>query len=316
MTKLEPTPISGISYYSSSPGTFLDGRDGAVRLLLGDFPLPLLTEDHEALSGAPPTYDAIGRGVYQALRANPDCAYASEYARLLKDAYPHYISELATHVVMLDRKDVEVPYLDRKVNYLKIFALLEPDNPQFPLGIGAILLDKGLHLSALNQSTVSIYQAGKFFRRAHELAPDDLSTLTRLGEVAYLVGRYEEAQSIWHSILAGLDPEQVALLQHRLERLTSGVVPRVPMVDYLEAAAVAFGAYEQGDFEEAAAILTDILEDEVFREEFQVPEIYFILGASCEHLAMPAYAEEYLREALRLRPEYEDALCALNRLKS
>ena len=171
MSRTETTPITGIRYYAPLPGAVLEGRDGAVRIPLRELPLPLLEEDHAALCGAPPTYDVVGRGVYHALRANPECAYAADYARLLKEAYPHFMSELATHIVMLDRKEVDVAYLDRKINYLKIVALWEPDNGQIPYAIGETLVEKGMRLSALNQTTVSIYQAEKYFRRALDLNP-------------------------------------------------------------------------------------------------------------------------------------------------
>ena len=129
-----------------------------------------------------------------------------------------------------------------------------------------------------------------------------------------MVGRYDEAGRYWTQILPELDDGQAARLTLRLAKLKEGITPQVPAVDYLEGVALAFAAFERGEYEETAAILTDVLDDPVFREEFPLPELFYVLGASCSHLALPAYAKEYLEEALRLRPDYAEARSALDGL--
>jgi len=248
------------------------------------------------------------------LRTNPDCAFNSVYASWLRDAYPHYLAELATHIVMLDRKDVEVSYLDRKVSYLKIMALLEPDNPGLPAEIGATLLDRGLRLSALHQSTVSLFRAETFLTRSLALAPGVPHVLSHLAEVHYLLGRYGQAERIWRELLPGLDPAGADHLEARLKKVQSGQVPRVPPVDYLEAINVAFGCYQDGEFEEGAAILDDILDDLDFCEEFPLPEVWYHLGLCYQNLAMPKNAAESYIEALRRDPDFAEAQSALDNL--
>jgi tetratricopeptide (TPR) repeat protein len=269
--------------------------------------------DFESLAGERelPSYDAVGRGLYHALRRNPGCAFASRYAGILRDGYPHVISEIASQIVMLERKDVEVPYLDRMIASLRIFALLEPENPRFPLEIGLVYREKGLRLSALNQATPNLYRAESFLRRAVELSPGTAETLFRYAEVEYLLGRYEEAARLWEEVLPELVPEKRAALSQRLGRIAEGKVPLVPVVDYLEAVGIAFAAYEEQDFEEAAAILRDVLADEAFSADFPVPEIRCLLGRCYERLGMPRYAEEAYREALSVAPEDPDAAAAL-----
>jgi Flp pilus assembly protein TadD len=93
--------------------------------------------------------------------------------------------------------------------------------------------------------------------------------------------------------------------------LEQGRVPRVPAVDYLQAIGVALELQQQGDDEEAAAILGDIVDDETFCTQFPLPEIHYLLGLSCVRLGMPQYAEEYLSAALRLNPDYAEARTAL-----
>jgi tetratricopeptide (TPR) repeat protein len=308
------TPVAGITYYEPAADAVLEGLDGKVRIPLGGVPIPLLEGDHAALGPSVPGYDAVGRGIYQLLRANPDAVGSSHYAQMLQQAYPHYLSELASHIVMLDRKDVEVTYLDRKINYLKIFALLEPENAEFPFEIGKTLLDKGLRLSALHLSTVSLYRAADYLEKAHQLQAQHLSIQNTLGEVYFLLGKYDRAASCWSGISGEMDAAAAEKLAVRLKKIEAGELPRIPAVDYLEAVAVAIGLYEREQYEESAAILQDITDDTVFCEEFSLPELYYYLALCCKNMAMPRYAEEYLQEALRLNSGYEEARSELERL--
>ena len=135
--QVQPTILDGIIYFTPPNDYLLSGRDGRVALLWeGKPPIPLLEEDFaDAAASGAPDYDMVGRGIYQALRLNPDCIGGIEYAGVLKDAYPHIISELGGQIIMLDAKEVDAPYLDRKINLLKIMALLDQDNAGIPLEI-------------------------------------------------------------------------------------------------------------------------------------------------------------------------------------
>ena len=307
-TKIVLTEIAGISYFHPQPGAVLTARDGKVEMPLGEFPLPLLQED---ISSDFPSYDAVGRGVYHLLRANPDALFADRYAVLLRDAYPHLLAELATHLVMLDKKDVDLPYLDRKIAYLKIFALLEPENPRFPLEIGATFFDKGMTLAALANTTLHLFSAEKFLRRAYQLAPDDVHISHILGEVCYLLGKYQDAAALWGAILDKVNPEIAYKLRTRTANMASGTAPAVPAIDYLQAIGVALEAFEGNDYEEAAAILLDVLDAVSVYDEFPLAEINYLLGCCYMKLDMPKYAEQYLREAIQIRPGYDEATVAL-----
>ncbi len=310
----ESTPLAGIRYYTPPEDAVLSAFDGRVKIPYGDLPIPLLELDFNALGGAQPSYDAIGRGIYQALRMNPDCSFAERYAYLLKEAYPHFVAELANHIVMLDKKDVDIAYLDRKITCLKIFALIEQGNPHFPLEIGLALMEKGMDLSTLDSVTASLYQAEEFLQRALELSPASVPARHHLGEVSYLLGKYDAATCLWRGILAALPGDEAVKLEERLGRMAEGNVPRVPVVDYLEAVGAAFSCYQRNEWEEAAAILHDVLNDGVFRTEFSLPDLWHVLGLCCARLMMPHYAEEYLRQALELDPSREDVRQALEDL--
>jgi len=301
---IRPPEITGISYYYPSADFFLEARDGKVKIPLGDVPIPVLKEDFSANE---PSYDAIGRGVYHFLRVNPEGSYAQRYAAVFRDGYPHLLAELATHLVMLDNKDVDLPYLDRKITYLKIFALLEPDNHHFPLEIGSVFFEKGLTLEALSNTTLHLFSAEKYLRKALELEPDDLKTRNLLGEVCYLLGKYSDASNLWRGILDSVSSDAAGKIRARLDQIDHGRTPRVPGIDYLQAVGVALEAFEVSDFEEAAAIILDVIDAVSDFEEFPLAEINYLLGLCYVRLDMPKYAEQYFRHALSLYPGYEEA---------
>lgn len=303
--------MDGVKYFLPSAGFRIVGRDGRVDIPCGDFALPLLEEDFNSLEGGLPGYDAIGRGIYHLLRANPDSAHASRYADILKQGYPHLFAELASHMLMLHVKDVEVPYIDRKINYLKVFMLLEPENPRYPMEVGLAFLEKGLRLSALHLSTASLYKALDFLKKADQLPSGDDTIKEHLGEVSYLLGRYDDAVSLWRQVAEKKQGGEGDLLRQRAKAIEEGHIPRVPAVDYLQAIGGAMALYEGGEYEEAAAILQDVMDDPVFGRDFPVPEVHYMIGRCCMELNMPKYAEEAFREALRIRPDYADAKQAL-----
>ncbi len=306
-----PTKVAGITYYQPQDGAVLSARDGKVELPLGDFPLPLLNED---FSDQAPSYDAVGRGLYHLLRANPDAVFADRYAALFRDAYPHLLAELATHLVMLDKKDVDLPYLDRKIAYLKIFSLLEPENHRFPLEIGSTFVAKGMTLAALGNTTLHLFAAEKFLRQAFNLCPDDIQTRHLLGEVCYILGKYEAAADLWSTISDAVSSEAAAKINSRLDLIARGDAPAIPAIDYLQAVGVALEAYEARDYEEAAAIILDVIDVISGIEELPLAEINYLLGLCYVRLDIPRYAEQYLRAALLLSPDYAEALQELQKL--
>ena len=285
-----------------------------MSLLLGPEPLPLLEEDYLALDGGLPSYDAVGRGVYQALRAEPGCLHCERYAALLKEGYPHYLSELASHIIMLGEKDVEVPYLDRRVKLLRIFALLEPEDPHFPLEIGATLLEKGCRFSALHLSTVTLYKAEAYLDHALRLSRGEPRAASVLAEVCFLLGKYEKAAGLWRGLLPQVAAPAAAELQTRLEKIARGELPRVPAVDYLEAIAGALSLKEEGAYQEAAAVLGDVMSDAHFASDFPMPEIPYLLALCCLDMGGAGDARSYLRQALRMNPDFAEARSALEKL--
>lgn len=308
------TPINGVTYYRPPSGSEVSGLDGKVVFSLGPEPIPLLDEDYRALAGQVPGYDAVGRGVYHALRQDPGCRYCERYAEMLK-GYPHYVSELASYILMLGEKDVEVPYLERRVKLLRIFSLLEPENAHFPLEIGVTLLDQACRFSALHLSTAALFRAEQYLDRARELAGDQPRCLTTLAEVSFLLGKYDKAASLWRALLPEVEEKAKAELNARLERIDRGEVPRVPAVDYLEAIAGAMALREEGGYQDATAILNDVMADAWFALEFPMAEIPYLLALCCKDMGAAGDARFYLRQALRINPEFSEAQTALEQLE-
>ncbi|MSN25467.1 MAG: tetratricopeptide repeat protein [Geobacter sp.] len=297
--QIKPTPLDGIRYFDPAPDYVLTGRDGRVDIAWQDRPpIPLLEEDYLALEtvGAP-DYDMVGRGLYAALRHNPDCAFAVDYAKLLKDAYPHIVSELGGQIIMLDAKEVDTPYLDRKINFLKIMALFEPENAGLPLEIARTFSDKGTRISTLHQAVSSWYSAEKFLKKTLELNPDDWHALYEYGEALYVLGRYEQAAEVWSGALRMFQPSERARVEARIAGILAGKLPLVPPLDYLTALSIAVEEQHVGRNDEAAAIIEDVLSDPVFAEQFPMNEIYYLLGTCYQEIGLMAEAAEAFKRS-------------------
>jgi len=288
----EPTPLNGIHYMAVPAGYILRGRDGRVELDWNVLmPIPLLEEDYPlAECNGSPDYDMVGRGIFQALRLNPECAFASEYAAVLKDAYPHIVSELGSQIIMLDAKEVDTPYLDRKISLLRIMALLDSENAGLNIEIARTFTDKGSRISNLHLAVDSWYRAEKFLKKALQLDPDDHHAAYEYGEALYVLGRYEQAAEAWQTAIARFDAADQRRIESRIAAIISGKVPLVPPVDYLTAISVAVENHHAGDNDQAAAIIEDVLSDPVFSEQFPVNEIYYLLGTCYQQLGMVAEA--------------------------
>ena len=274
---IAPTPLDGISYFQPPADFHITGRDGRVNIPW-EFPIPLVEESYRAaLEHGAPSYDQVGQGMFFALRQNPDCTYAVDYARVLQTGYPHIIAEIGGEAIMLDAKEVDSPYLDRKVNLLKIMALLEQDNAGLRREIGRNLIEKGSRMEAAHLAVQSWYGAEKYLSRSVELAPDDLHTCYQLGETHYVLGHYDQALALWQPLVERLQAGERLSLEARIAAIQRGELPKVPAVDYLTALSVAFEQHQDDQFYEAAAIVEDVLLDTVFCAQFPMAGVYRFL---------------------------------------
>jgi tetratricopeptide (TPR) repeat protein len=295
----QPTAMEGIIYFTPPDGYLLCGRDGRVEIpWAGKPPVPLLEEDFAAAeaSGAP-DYDMVGRGIYQALRLNPDCVGAAVYAAVLKEAYPHIVSDLGGQIIMLDAKEVDTPYLDRKINFLKIMVLLDPDNAGLPLEIARTYIDKGSRLSSMQHAVACWYAAEKQLKISLELNPGDIHAAYEYGETLYVLGRYEQAAEAWSELIDLLGTAERARVEARIAGILAGKVPMVPPLDYLTALAVAVEQHHSGFSDDAAAIITDVLSDKIFADQFPLNEVYSLLGTCYQEIGLMDEAAEAFKRS-------------------
>lgn len=299
MSTIEMTKIEHIRYYTPPAGYFLTGRDGMVHIAWdGKPPIPLLDEDWPVASeNCAPDYDMVGRGIYQALRLNPDCVCAEEYAAILKEAYPHIVSELGGQIIMLDAKEVDTPYLDRKINFLKIMGLLDKENAGVNLEIARTFADKGARLSTLHQAVDSWYSAEKYLKKSLELDPENHHAAYEYGEALYVLGRYEQACERWSEVLPKLTEKDRSKVSSRIAAILAGKLPLVPPVDYLTAISVAVEEHHAGRNDEAAAIIEDVLADPVFAGQFPLNEVYYLLGTCYQEMGMAEEAAEAFKRS-------------------
>lgn len=298
-SQTKTTPIDGIIYFAPGDGYVLTGRDGRVDIPWnGRPPIPLLEDDFAAAAECgSPDYDTVGRGLYHALRQNPECSFASDYAALLKDAYPHIVSELGGQIIMLDAKEVDTPYLDRKVNFLKIMALFDPANAGLPLEIARTFTDKGTRLSTLHQAVSSWYSAEKFLKKSIELDPDNSHAIYEYGEALYVLGRYDQAADVWSGSLEKYAPSERARVESRIAAILAAKLPLVPPLDYLTALSLAVEAQHTGRHDEAAAIIEDVLADPVFAEQFPMNEVYYLLGSCYQEMGLMTEAAQAFKRS-------------------
>ena len=295
----QPTQLAGIRYFTPPNDYLLSGRDGLVAILWeGKPPIPLLEDDFAALEASTvPDYDMVGRGIYQTLRLNPDCTGAAEYAKVLKEAYPHIVSELGGQIIMLEAKEVDTPYIDRKINFLKIMALLDPDNAGLTLEIARAYIDKGSRLSSMQHAVTCWYAAERLLKTARSLNPGDHHAAYEYGEALYILGRYEQATKIWGELVTLLEPSERARIEARVAGILAGKIPMVPPLDYLMALSVAVEQHHNGFNAAAAAIIKDVLADTVFVEQFPMNEVYYLLGTCYQEMGLMAEAAEAFRRS-------------------
>lgn len=297
--QIQPTALAGIRYFTPPDDYLLRGRDGLVAILWGENPpIPLLEEDYaaaEEIGG--PDYDMVGRGIYQALRLNPDCVGAARYAAVLKDAYPHIVSDLGGQIIMLEAREVDTPYLDRKINFLKIMALLDPANPGLPLEIARAYVDKGTRLSSMQYAVTCWYSAENHLKTAMTLDPGNRHAAYEYGEALYMLGRYEQAAGIWSEAAVLLEPAERGRVEARIAGILAGKIPAVPPLDYLTALSVAVEQHLGGFNDEAAAIIKDVLADPIFAAQFPLNEVYYLLGTCYQEIGLMDEASEAFKRS-------------------
>lgn len=283
-----------------------------IALPLPRIPLPIHRED---LVDDGPSDDAVGRGVYDYLRQFPDCPHNVGYAELLREGFPHYLADLGSQLVLLDSKEVDAPYILRKITYMKIFALLDPDNGGLLQQLGMASYEVGHMFSELGRSRFHFLEAMGYFQRTLKRLPGDLTSLNYLGQIDFILGDYPGATRRWTRLISELEEDGARMaLRQKLDRMENGEVPDHPLVDDLEAIGEAMELYGNGRIREARTILDALEEEGTVPEEFPCPEFYYLLGMCRGKEGEAAGAFAAFERALEIDPSYAPAMEGKNRI--
>jgi len=285
---------------------------GAERreIVLPAIPLPLL----EPPAGVP-SDQAIGEGIYAYLRQNPDGEHAGVYARLLADAFPHYLADLAAQAVMIGRKEVDAPYLQRMINCLKVLALIEPERSDLQAQIGQGWLRLAFEFQELPSSRRHLLAALGALNRARRLGDRSASTLDSLARVNFLIGDYLLARQYWQELLAATDDASLGdSIRAQVARIDGWEVPDYPLTDDLEAMGQALELHGQKDFTAALRRLGEVEKRGGLLADFSLPQFHFLAGLCHEGLGDDEQAAGCYRRALEVDAAFAPARQRLEEL--
>lgn len=270
-------------------------------------PLPLIALPIKIAAGnGLPDDNAIGESVYDYLRQFPDCLFNKDYAELLQTGYAHFLADLASQVVMLDKKDVEPAYVFRKLTYLKILRLLDADNTGLLWQLAQGFYGLAMTFSELPNVRRHLLEAMRFGQELLKRKGDDSAALNLLAEVDLLFGDYPAAISKFHRLLDVLSGQSVAVkIQLRIDSCLEIGLPEHPLVDDLECVGEAMQLYTTRAYSIATELLDRLEEDDYFMTEFRSADFFCLLGMCRNKNGDPAGAFAALSQALELDAGHE-----------
>lgn len=255
-----------------------------------------------------PSEKIIGEGIYDYLRRFPDCPNNAEYAKILKAAYPFYISDLGSQIIMLEVKEVDPPYLRRSINMMKVLALIDSENFGLLQKIGAAYFDLAMIYTELVNVRREFSAARLWLEKARRIQPEALDNLNHLAQICYFSGAYPQAKLYWQIVVDKLeDGSSKTELLTRLEKIVSADLPSQPMIDSLEAIGIAMEHYNAKEYGEACIIMERLEEEGSLPAELPNPEFFYFLGLCREKNEALAGAFESFGRALELDPQHEAA---------
>jgi tetratricopeptide (TPR) repeat protein len=273
---------------------------------------PLPVHAHAIEDGKRPDDDALGAGIYEYLRRYPDCEGGYFLADLLRNAYPHYLMDIAAQVIMIEEKEVDAPFLRRKITGLKILALLET-RPQLYYQLGRSYFEFATMFTELPDCRNHLLAAREYLTRALQLEADNPASLNLLAQIAAWFGMNEEACRLWQQAATLVDePTRSALLQRVIE--SQATPAERPLIDELEALGATLLLIGGGEFAPALEILERLQEQGRVMAELPAPEFYYLLGHCREQCNDSGSALVAYIQALELDPEFLPAQTGFDRL--
>jgi hypothetical protein len=258
--------------------------------------------------GECPDDNAVGEGVYDYLRQFPECLNNKEYAELLRDGYAHFLADLAAHVVMLDKKEVDPAYTFRKLTYLKILRLLEPDNAGLLWQLAQGFYDLGLTFTELHQVRRNLLDSMRFGQNLLKLKADDPAALNLLAEIDIIFGDYPTATTRLQRLLEIItDEPKKKQIKARLETCLEVGFPDHPLLDDLECIGAAMQLYAAKDYPLATELLERLEENTYFLSELKSADFFCLLGMCRIKTDDRAGAFDALSKSLEMAPDHEQA---------
>ena len=310
-------PLDPIEYSFWLPpeGMTLTTGPNSEEIAVPQILLPVHTKDLEETPA--PSEKAIGEGLYDYLRRFPDCPKAVEYAEIIKAAYPFYFADLGSQIIMLEAKEVDPPYIRRKINMLKILALVEPENFGLLQRIGIAYFELALIYTELINVQREMAAARLWFEKARRILPDEIGNLNYLAQICYFSGAYSQAKLYWRIISDNLeDGDSKTELLERIGRIENNQLPPQPLLESLEGIGVAMEHYHIEEYPEACIIMERLEEEGSLPREMPNPEFFYFLGLCREKTEELAGAFESFNKTLELDPEHQQAQEALERILS
>lgn len=279
---------------------------------LPSMPLPLHLQD---MADGTPSDAAIGQGVYDYLRQFPDCAGNTVYAELLRDAYPHFISDLAAHAVMLDAKQVEPAFVARKLACLKILRLLDPHNSALLWQLSRGYFELALEFAELARCRQHLRDSMRFGQELLALAPADPQVLSLLAEIDLFFGDAPAATDKWRKLANQVGDSAVrARIETRIADCAGADCPEATLVDDLETLAEAMHLHAVGDDRQATFLLEQMEADGRLTTLLPSADFYWLLGVCRQGCGDPGGAFTALQQALAIEPDHAAARSALDSL--
>jgi tetratricopeptide (TPR) repeat protein len=210
---------------------------------------------------------------------------------------------------------VDAPYIRRKINYLKILVLLNPQNPQLLQKLGIAYFELGMVYVELIHVRRELSHAVNFLQRSLNIAPKDTATLNVLGQICYLMGDYSSVLRYWQGVVDQIsDCPARELLKKRISKIIDGQRPQSPLINDLEAIGIATEHFAENDFEAAAEIMNRLEEEAVLTEEMPSPEFFYFLALCREKCGEFSAAFEAYEKALQIDPEHQASVEAIDRI--
>ena len=280
-------------------------------VLLPQQPLPVYADATQG--GNRPDDDALGAGIYEYLRRYPDCEEGYYLVDLLRNAYPHYLGDIAAQVLMIEEKEVDAPFLRRKITGLKILALLDEARPQLYYQLGRSYFEFATMFTELPHCRNHLLAAREYLLRALSLEGADPATLNLLAQIEAWFGMKDEALRLWrHAATLVAEPTRSALRQRAAELQSPHM--ESPLIDELEALGETLVLIGSGDVAQALVILERLQEQGRIMAELPAPEFYYMLGHCREQCNDPGQALVAYVQALELDPEFAPARTGFDRL--